>query len=477
MEQSTWTVSRSFMVCLVLLATMAEGKIFESSIGFDKFFKYGCQFVTKYGAIGGRFAVRLEYNIIGKFAAERSKELSESTSFEIKLIAVGREGHKKLTSLIEQETPDSYERIKNEIQKEITLNIINDGVDFQKYEMKGTGIQFFYFCDHLGKVKKYQESKNKDNAKSQEEFKQKVSEGGDFLKEIMSIFSHGSSFKYKLELMSNEGDSELFSHHSIEEHGHFSTLFVFFCMFGGLLYYVSKKTKDFYKSNEALDYPLMVVSCSLILHMLGLLNKFIQVWLYSRSGNKFEFVSVMSRLWYLAGDVLMSFLLIVMTKGWGISEVSLFDDYEIEFVIGILLVVLRYLWVVLGFFVDSDNEDIFHIYDGITGKFELLNTLVLFGWFIYSIQSSKLFKAQKLQKWKQQLILYGISLFLIKPFFILLTYLLHYESQYMWSTLISYSCYFAVCFLMSMTMTDRRRAYMKVALSNLTELASFAKTD
>ena len=146
------------------------------------------------------------------------------------------------------------------------------------------------------------------------------------------------------------------------------------------------KIRYYYKRNEDIDYPLILIAVSMGLQMLGLLFKLYHFWVYSRTGEDLHALEVVSRVWNLASDLSLTGLFIMLSKGWGVSDVKFVDNHEAEIVLGGFLLVLRYIWVLLGFFLEYRHESVFHIYDGVTGKLELLNTIIFYIWFYLSIK-------------------------------------------------------------------------------------------
>lgn len=456
------------------LCMSVSSKSVEGTIKFEQFRKHACQFVTKYGALNGQYVVDLKYYLYGKFATERFSEMSDADTHEVSLVAVSRQTHIRLKELIENGVTDVWERIAHNLEKEIKLDIMNDGKVVHRYTHQDSDIHYFYFCDHSAKVRHYQTKKHNMVLEKQKQNSEELNKGIDvasIFNKIVDLFGHSSSFKYELMLVS-DAEKDQFIHHSLEQRGTHTLLLVFYLMFVVLFTFLVKKMVGLYKTNEAIDHPLLVIAVTLGLQIIGMMINFIHFSIYSSSGNDLQFLNIFARLWYLAADALISMLLIMMSKGWGIAKVSLFDDYEIEFVIGILLLSLRYLWVILGFFVDIESEEVLHVFDGVTGKLELINTLVLYAWFMFSISSSDLFKAYKLQSWKQQLTLYSTLLLFVKPVVILLVYFTNHHDQHLYSNLVSYVCYFTVCLLLTYKMTDIQAEYLKVAVSNAGDLCS-----
>lgn len=475
-ECSMQAVARATLILTILMIMnqVTDAKAVEGTITFEEFRKHECKFVTKYGAIGGKFLLDMKYYLNGNFAQARYAEMSDADTHELALIAVNRQTHLRITDLIRKNVLDIWSSIKDDLEKEIKLDIMNDGSLFHRYTHESSDIHYYYFCDHSSKLRQFESKKQEEAAEKQREADQKLKEGLDvttMFNKVLDWFGHSSTFRYDLKLMT-DSEHEQFSHHSVEQNGTNWLLSIFSTLFLALFIYLIRRLVSLYKANEHLDHPLLIISITLGLHLVGMIINFVHFSIYSSTGNDFQFLNVFARLWYLAADALISMLLIMMSKGWGIANVSLFDENEIEFVIAILLLTLRYLWVVLGFFADVESEEIFHVFDGITGKLELLNTLVLFGWFMYSITTSDLFKAYKYQKWKQQLTLYSTLLLFIKPAFILLIYLTSQHNQHFYSHLASHLSYFAVCLLITYKMTDLRAPYLKVAVSNASELKS-----
>ena len=246
-------------------------------------------------------------------------------------------------------------------------------------------------------------------------------------------------------------------------------------LYAGLLIFDVRKLVQQYKRAEALDYPLLFIAIIAGLQMVGIILKFIHFQIYSETGEEYELLDIASRIWYLCADILTCSLLLIMSKGWGIAKVSLYDDYEIEFVMGLLLMTLRYVWVILGFFVESGSDDLYNIYDGYTGKCELINTVFFFAWFAVSINSVEIFKAFKYQKLKNILLTYGTLLLLVKPVLILLIYMFDEEHQHLLSNLVSFLAHFVVLSLMAASFTKKKGEYMKAALSNSVELGELRK--
>lgn len=467
------TPSLVWLLLLVSVADQVTSKTVQGSIVFDYYKQQACKYLTKFGASTGKYALEMRHNIVGRFWDDRKDFKERKEYFFLDLIGVGKEMHQ----VIQSKQSYKFDDLGFFSRLEINLNILDDSVTSQLFHHDHNQIQYFYLCDKEGKIKQYQQEVdelNKDKDGSLLEDLKEGKEPQSIFSNMMSRFSQQSRVNYVLKLMTrNEYDDHL--HHGVEQRHTNSLLSIMVLFYLGLFAYGVRQSIVLYKRNEVIDKPLLMSVISSGAQMIGILFKFGHFRIYSTTGEDEHVLDVVSRLWYIGADVLLSILLLMMTKGWGIVTFSLYDDYEFEFVTGLLLMALRYVWILLGFFIEASHEDAYNIYDGYTGKFELVNTVVLFVWFLVSLTSSEVFKAYRHQRLKLQLLMYGGLFLLVKPVLILLVYLMNEENQHFTSNLIAFSAHLITLALLTDTFSSKKSAYMKVALSEASELGDLRK--
>lgn len=455
---------------ILMLCTCFQAKKFANKIDFSTLNETDCVYVGKYGSESGKYGLEINHHTYGVFASER-QNLNQSLTFSIKLVILDGEKNKEAKKLLQDGQKEIYQRLGGKNLPQIDVDLMSDGIFYTSFKQEETGIHYFYFCDGLKMVKKYM----KEDAAEKEAQEEDPGLGGIFSNLLGGIFRmRATTFDYKIDITTVDESNRRY-HHSIEQRQTDKICLVFFFLFAYLIVYLGKKIRKYYNDNEKVDYPLLLIALSVILQNFSLIFKFIHFWMVSSSGEESHGLDIGSRMWNLFSDMVLSTLLIMMSKGFGVVEVDFISDYIAEFAIGIAILAFRYIWVFLGLILKRDDDEVFHIYDGVTGILELLNTIVLFVWFISSLNLVKIFKSSKFANLRMQLAAYGSIYLCLSPVLILLVYFLDPMHQHQLSTFIALASQLIVCSMMAISFTNKKGVYMNISLSNSLELIGNTK--
>lgn len=459
------------VVCLILTCLLASAiaKNYEGQIDFSKFNSSQCVYFGRYGSDTRKYAVQIHSRVIGVYGVERQDYKKNLT---LRVVGVNEVTHSQLKERLERKKEkNEYTDIGTSKMPFVEFSLREDGTILEKIQHSEIGIHYFYLCDGEGDIKEYIKS-----SESEEKAEHEKDDSTGFLgKLIGKIFRiKATSVEYRISLMSIT-DSEIMYHHSIEQSQTDKVCFIFFILFACLAYYLGKKIKKYYAHNEKVDYPLLLIALSVALQNISLVWKVFHYWYFSSSGEDSHFLEISCRIFNLFSDIILSTLLIMMSKGFGVIDVDFVSDYVAEFAIGLAILAFRYIWVFIGLIYMRNDDNVYHIYDGITGKLELLNTVVLYIWFVFSLSMVKMFSTTKFINLRLQLLFYGTLYLCISPVLILLVYFLDPMHQHQLSTIIALGSQFVVCGLMSFSFTNKKGVYMNISLSNSLELGGDTK--
>jgi hypothetical protein len=425
-------------------------------------------FVTRFGVAEKYGVFEIDSKVTGQYEKERMKEGVKNLS--LSLVVVDKATHEIIRQMKEQENPAVFTRVKDRISLEFKIELQEDK-HHQFWFMLDKGLHFFYFCDATGEIVEYSKSVLANHATNSSD----SSEGSltEMAKKLFTQMSLATTFRYNLEILTDLTNS--YVHHSAEEKNTASVLGGLLC-FGllacGLLL---RKLIRYYRANEKIDHPILTVLLSLCFQQIGVIFKLVHFFFYSTTGEDYQALEVVSRLWSLLADICLCLVFLLMSKGWGLVQVSVLDEYEIEFVVGCFLLCLRYIWMMLGFFLEYGSEDVYHIYDGWTGKLELLNTFVLFFWFFFSLRSCSVFTSQKFRNMADQLMVFGTIYLFLRPLLILLVYLFDPINQHIFAIAASFGSHLLICCILGYSFTNKKGVYMRISMSNGIELTGNTK--
>ena len=458
---------QSWLILLIALGCAA--KQFDGTLVFAALGVRDCNFIGKYGSENARYAVEVKYYSIGAFKQAQEDLIKDNEMVSLKLVAFDREQHEWIQKAFSESKEDIFKGAIKAETPTITLDLRTDMDYFGRFVHPKRGIHYFYFCDDQHEIKSYMGHQVGEEAQNES-----VNEGiFSAIKSLIFKANH-SAVVYKLRLMS-EAESSHHYHHSIEQSQTDTICLLLFFFNACIFVYLVLKIRNYYSNNEKVDYPLLVIAMSVMFQNVGLIFKFIHFWILSASGDDVRGLEIGSRMWSLFADVSLCLLLIFMSKGFGVIDVDFARDYVAEFAGILLLCAARYVWILIGYINHTENEDVYHIYDGTTGKLELLNTIALYFWFMSSINLVAVFKQSKFLNLKLQLIVYATIYLCCTPVAILLVYWLDPMHQHQLSTALSLGSHMLVCAIAGLSFTNKRGVYMKISTSNSIELDGSTK--
>ena len=458
------------IILLSSIYTCISPKKVSDSTSFSKLARSDCRFITKYGSHKGTAVLEISYKVHGEYEKERGKE--GTADLVLSLVGVNQKTHNEIKGLIEKKEKDIFDKISGKLLMDIELELKEDDTK-QFWTTLKQGLHYFYFCDKTKGIAKWDqeaEKRQKENEKKDEE--NTISDMAHKL--FLRMLQGGSSIEYEIDLVTDGASS--YSHHSIEERHTLELTLSFFFLSLIFMIFLLRKLCAYYKSNESIDQPILSITLSGAFQMTGMFFKFLYFYLYSSSGNDMGALEIVSRVFYLMADIVLCSFFLLMAKGWGVVPVDIIDQHEIEFVIGCFLFCLRYIWVLLGFFLEHGSDEMNHLYDGWTGKLEILNTFVLFVWFFLSVRSSNALKGQKkFENMQTQLKVYGTIHLLVRPLLIVLVFLFDPVDQHLATVFLNHATHLFICCLLGVSFTNKRGVYMKISMSNGLELTGNTK--
>lgn len=456
-------------IALVCLVTAAQAKRITGQVEFSAFNQSECVYFGRFGSETKKYAVNIRRSVYGVYASEKAEY---GKNLSLRIVGVNAVQHKKMKDEASSDKLESdYLGLDTSKLPNVEFDLQEDGEVEGFIEHTEVGIHYFYLCDVDRLIREYIRVSESEE-KAENESKENVGFFGGLIGKLFKM--KATTVGYTIDLLSMV-DSERKYHHSVEQSQTDKVCMIFFVLFAVLGYYLAKKIMKYYAHNEKVDYPLLLIALSVALQNISLVWKFFHYWSFSSTGEDSHFLEISCRMFNLFSDMFLSTLLIMMSKGFGVIEIDFVSDYIAEFAIGLVVLAFRYVWVFIGLIYMRDNDDVYHIYDGVTGKLELLNTVVLYIWFVISVSMMSIFRTSKFMNLRIQLIIYGTVYLCINPVLILLVYLVDPMHQHQLSTIIALGSQLIVCGMMAYSFTNKKGVYMNISLSNSLELGGDTK--
>jgi len=435
---------------------MSYQKEVKKVIRLWDFAKQNCVFLTKFGVEYEHGKLELYHGVNFKNEEDRRKY----GDMRLLLLVVNHKGHLDIMSQLEAKSNDVFREIsgKGNVEFDVMYHLMEDTTHYLHTRFTNPAhLYYFYACDSLQQItntyKRYEEDKTKE---SQANYSHNM---------LLSPFE---TLALTLRLTLTDSYDQ---HHSAEERHTGKITAFFFIVEIFLIIYIIAKIRTFARRNEELDHPLVLVAVIEVLMALSLLSKFAHFWAFSKSGQNLELFDICAKIFFMASDGLLCLFFLMMSKGWGVSKIHLVFDYELELVLGILLLVARYAWVLVGHFVQKGDDDIFHMYNGVCGKLELFNLLVFYLWFVISLGQSALFAQPKYENLKKMLHFLGVVNYVVRPVLVILAEGVAVHNQHQYALVVTLGTNVLACALLSFIFTKERGTYMRVSISNGIELA------
>lgn len=447
----------------------------HSTVGFDRIAKDRCYFLKRFGSYSGSLEMSFKYR-----SAFRDERIKPENDFHLELLVLDAHGSQVYTKgrasndsmLMDKLANISKRRYSIEVKKDHSAEWNEIRAEFENHH----GHYYFYICDTMNQTEQYISSRTKH-----------------LLQDAMNIASYagpiGSASVMAAKALTGIGVAELEyiiklhgftnsgykSHLTLEEQWTLHICIIFLVLYLGVGGLIGRKVYRYYKQNESVDYPLLLILGSISLQMLGLIVKVIQTLIHGYHGYPLTAITLISLIWHTGSDILISLLFILMAQGWGVlsKDILLYSDYE--FAIGFFILIGRYVWTAASFFVDFGSQDHYHIYDGMLGWFELLNTTFFFAWFSFSVKHSEMYKQAKYSGLCRQLTIYAAIHYLLKPVLIASVNTFDPHHRHPIALVFSFASHWLVSLLAGVTFTQRKGQYMRISVANGIELAGDTK--
>ena len=182
--------------------------------------------------------------------------------------------------------------------------------------------------------------------------------------------------QWELEVFNSDG-----SHFSQEEHGMISPLLIVMTVIIGFFISNSIKFIKFYKTEETIDYPTLIITIALCLEFLSLVCEVLHLWIYSNDGKGSFFFNFSNQALSITSQFLITCLLLLMAYGWSINFLE-FEDMDIFIPLGILLGIVHILIVGVGRITDDEYYR-YHDYENWAGIFVMIMRILLFVFWVY----------------------------------------------------------------------------------------------
>lgn len=454
-----------FTVVTILCAVGVEAKESEGVLKDWMFTNNHCFLMTRYGTDSGKVHLKLKYSI--NFPNQDLR--NQASPLHASLLVVDETGHRMVGKMAQDGVKDIPSKLESMHSKNsivtFVLDLIGSDVFTTNFDLpKSKSLYFFYVCDHDQEINKYYNNKLT-------KFRKHLTEGGNSnmvngenAGNFHDILTSGSELSYSISLTDGEN-----LHHSIEEQllGRLSGVFALIYLI--ITAAIFRKMSAAWKLNAKLDHPSAMLFFISLMQLLSTLFKTFHAALYSSAGQDVRFLDFMNQFCFMLSDSLLCAMLLLLSKGYGISVIHIVFDFEVESSIAVVLMVCRYIWTCLWFSNAKDNHDIFHMYDGLVGYLEIANLVVFYLWFLGSLANSQCFKKDKLPTLKKNIFIVGTVYFCIRPALLVILLMIPRHHQLAVSlglTLVSHS----IPLIATSYIIANDKGYRSVAVSGLSEL-------
>jgi len=192
----------------------------------------------------------------------------------------------------------------------------------------------------------------------------------------LSQLPKANRVNWELEVFNSDG-----SHFSQEEHGMISPLLIVLTVIVGFFITNSIKFYKFYRTEESLDYPTLIITVSLFLELLSLVFQISHYWIFSIDGKGSTIFSFAGQALGIASQFLITCLLLLMAYGWSIKFFR-FEEMDLVIPLGIVLGLMHIFIVGLGR-VNDDESYRYHNYENWAGMMVMGLRVLLFGFWLY----------------------------------------------------------------------------------------------
>ena len=447
MREGRYFICTVVVTCVTLLLDTVTSKQLRKTMKIWQLVEAKCVFMGRYGSTRSQATGSLYHQVDWSSAEHRDRFGNMKLSF----IGLLEQGHRKATEMIDVSDSRITESISAQVVTNHTFSLQEDfRENFDLRLPSSAHMVYFYVCDH--------------HHSTAAAYKEKLAAS----RTESSPDLHNSGMNLYLDLSFFDIDSR---HHSIEEE-HISTISTCLCSLFLLLFViVLRRLIQMWKTDDTSDDPVMVFCCVLGIMVCCLACKMAAFWLGSAGLTAHTYFELVHRILFMAGDGLLCVFLILLSKGWGVTKSEELLDKGAEILLGVGLLVARYTWCLIGNFLESERDDLFHLYDGWTGKLEILNLLVFFIWCHISFKREQILKSVGLSRLRLSLITSSFLLYLLRPLMVLISITCAtVENQHQLSFTATLGSNFLSCLSFCFILLPRKGIYMRVSSSNKPEL-------
>lgn len=426
------------LIILLELSGRIHSKIVEGKIHANRVDEKQCIFLTRFGTKSGGGSIKFDVSVTGMEGEWKPMTFSLVAADEKNQARMGRVG--RVTEGNERENVFALISSRYNV-----LMTTKSRLDMQ-LSLPPSRLLHLYFCDLDGELQT----------------------GGDQAPNLRAVV-----FEYRLELLDRDQGHESLEQKSLDKL--MGALLLLYCL---ALAWLGHKIRGYWRLNEGIDHPLLLIWLCIAFQAVGISAKLIDSYFLAQDGKGIALLEIGIRFWYMMADGLLSFLLVLLTKGWGVAHVDISAENEGEMILAAFLVMFRYVWLLAGFFLSYTNDDYYtHMYDGFAGYCELFNTLALAVWFGLSLKVSAELKKAKFAPFRQQLAVQGAVYFLVRPLVVLAVLCLSNVDQHFYSLLFTLLAHLGVAMMFGVSFTNKNGNYMKYSISNGLELVANKPTE
>lgn len=446
---------RLFLLTLVALVLQTKGKSVEKTVKVWSFNDKICILLARFGSEQRDGYLKIENSM--NWMADHHR--TDAGSFRGVISVFDKNTHEQLQMLLNNFDKNAYTKVRDQVVQEFWVELSSpETVEFEFGVRESNQLYYFYLCDGQGEIigayKRRLEIFRERHEKNRKEGRPPS------ITDTWVEGESGTLITIKMTLTNSDR-----KHHSSDE-SHTIPISSWFTVINILIFgYSIYRVQQFRKIHEWHDDPLIMITVIIGLQLLAILMKMAHFFVYSHSGGDHDVLEVGSRVLYILSDGLLGCMFLLFSKGWGVTEVHLVFDFEIELVMGIVLLVARYAWVLVGYFLESTTDDPLYFYDGVHGKLEIVNMWGFFAWFIYSMRHEPALQKSRFEKLRVILLVLGTIHFTVRPIFVIILLRAPVEVQHFWSMLISYSTHAIVTAIFSAFLTRQKGIYQKIAIS------------
>ena len=465
---------------VILLVNIILCKESQRDLRMWQFHNTDCQYMMRFGTPRQNGHLFFEHDV--DWRSDEERQLYGNIRGEV--LILDQEGDRVMKDMLAKEEKDALKAVHEEnVVGRYIIGLFENRVDHYEFRLKESNkLYYFYFCDYnkeiiqsyQRKLEKYREDAKNSNMAGSQTTSASDSDGTRTIKQTWTggptSLSTGTVVKYKITIV----DDEMY-HHSIEAYntGRIST--VFLVLYLVLFLFVYLKHRKYRQQNETVDHPLFSITSVVGCQLISISFKMASYIIYGNVGYDFGFFDLFHKLMFMLSDGILCYFFLLMSKSWGMKIVHFIDDYELETAFGIVIWLCRYLWIIVGYFTENMHDNMFHMYDGVTGKLEIVNLIGIYIWFVFSMKRSDLSTKEKFKKFGNQLRFLAAVYFCARPLSVVFIYMVDKVHQHELSLIVTLTSHLLASAVLSLILTNKKGVYMNYSMSNGLELTGNTK--